>query len=72
MPVRSCLRSNGPERYIAVKHYWSVVYIEYVLHSPSTGRSGTASIPSVSTTGVHGTRTASIRRVERDEDDRSR
>ena len=33
MPVRSHLRSYGPDRYIAVKHYWSVVYMNCVLHS---------------------------------------
>ena len=41
MPVRSCLRSYRLERFILVKHYWSVVYKNSVLHSTSTGRGGT-------------------------------
>ena len=37
MPVQSCLCLYRPERCIAVKHYWSVVYMDSMLHSDQYG-----------------------------------
>ena len=53
MPVRSCMRSYRPEEYTAVKHYWSIVYMNSVLHSTSTLRRGAT--PISSTTSIHQT-----------------
>ena len=56
MPVRSHLRSYGPERFMTVTHYWSVVYENYVLHSTNIVRSGIESTSSTRTTSIHPTR----------------
>ena len=35
--MRSCLHPYGPEPYISVKHYWSVGYMNLMLHSDQCG-----------------------------------
>ena len=65
MPVRSCLRLYRPERPIAVKHYWSMVYMYSMLHSGQYGaeqnnvdlRTRIAATLGTRTTSIHQTRT---------------